>query len=114
MIRARIGAAAPGSVGIGAGGTYTSYSYDPISGLSNDPQLAPYLQSLTPAQVQSALDGGSSVTSDLRSLLIDEATGTGAAWQGPQPPATLASLSSVPMWAWILGGGVVALLVIKR
>lgn len=102
--------ASPGSVGMNAGGSATSYSYD-ATGLSNDPQLAPYLQNLTPAQVQSALDGGDSVTGDLTSLLTQDQTGTGA---GSLPDAGGVTGSSIPMWAWLAGGGILAFAVLKR
>ena len=106
--------AAPGSVGIGAGGNYGAYSFDPVTGLSNDPQLAPYLQDLTPAQVQSALDGGDTVNHDLSSLLIDEATGTGAGYVPSGSAQTGSGSSDVPMWAWITGGGLLAFAILKR
>lgn len=109
----RLGAAA-GSVGIGAGGSYTSYSFDPSTGLSNDPSLASYLQNLTPAQLQSALNGGNTVTEDLQSLFIDDLTGTGAGNLPPGAPPSNPSLSGIPTWAYFAAGGALLLLLVRR
>lgn len=106
--------ASPSSVAfIGSGGSYTSYSFDPTTGLSNDPGLPSYLQDLTPAQLQSALSGGGTVTSDLSSLLIDDQTGTGAGYI-PSGAALTTAASSIPTWAWIAGGGLLAVVILKR
>jgi hypothetical protein len=109
----RMGASPATVAYIGSGGSYTSYSFDPTTGLSNDPSLPSYLQDLTPAQLQSALNGGDTVTSDLSSLLIDDTTGTGAGYL-PSGAALTTAASSVPMWAWIAGGGILAFAVLKR
>jgi hypothetical protein len=100
-------------VGIGAGGSYSSYSFNPSTGLSNDPALAPYLQDLTPAQLQTALDGGDTVTQDLSSQLIDDITGTGSFLTSSTAAAT-SSTAGIPLWVWIAGGGLVALVALKR
>lgn len=107
-----------GVVGMGAGGNAGSYRFDPATGLSNDPQLAYYLQDLTPAQLQTALDGGSP-NPDLISLLEQDLSGTGAGWlpcgTAATPacgPATPNGLASIPVWAWVLLGTAVVLLAI--
>jgi hypothetical protein len=112
-----------GVVTIGSGGSASSFSFDPATGLSNDPNLAYDLQGLTPAQLQTALTNPSGVTTDLQSLLYQSATGTGA---GTLPCGSAGSsdpnctgglptgLSSVPVLVWVLGGLAVALLVLKR
>jgi hypothetical protein len=61
----------------GDGGTAGSYSFDPVTGLSNDPNLAYYMQDLTPAQLQTALNGDSP-TEVVSTLLYQDASGTGA------------------------------------
>lgn len=105
MIRNRMGL-----VTMGAGGNAGSYSFDPSTGLSNDPQLAYYLQNLTPAQLQTALNG-ESPGSDLSSLLYQDLTATGAGSlpcggaDNPTcgPPAST-PLSTILLWgAGILG-----------
>jgi hypothetical protein len=50
-----------------------------VMGLSNDSRLAYYLQNLTPAQLQTALDGGD-INQSLIELLHQDLTGTGAGW----------------------------------
>lgn len=105
--------ASPGTIGMGAGGSYTSYSFD-STGLSNDPMLAPYMQDLTPAQLQSALNGDDP-TPTLSALLIDEATGTGAGYlPSGAAQTTTNAFSDVPTWAWIAGGGILAFALLKR
>lgn len=107
-----MGVAAPGSVGEGAGGSYTTYSFD-STGLSSDPALAPYLQDLTPAQLQSALNGDNP-TQELSSLLIDDMTGTGAGYLPSGAAQGTGSANAIPMWAWIAGGGLLAVAILKR
>jgi hypothetical protein len=117
VIRARIGL-----VQQGAGGSAASYKFDPATGLSNDPALAYYLQDLTPAQLQTALNG-QSPTADL--MAVNNAIMTGAGL----PCGTTESgdadcnggaatgsgfLSSIPVWAWIGGAGLAVFLVMKR
>lgn len=104
---------APGSVGMGAGGSYTAYSFD-ATGLSNDPALASYMQDLTPAQLQSALNNADP-TPGLSALLIDEATGTGAGYlPSGAAQTTTSAFGSVPTWALVAGAGVLGLLLVRR
>ena len=116
-----------GLVQAGDGGTASAYQF--TNGLSNDPQLSYYLQDLTPAQLQVALNGGDP-TADLTSLLNQSQTGTGAGVlpcgdpNGPDPNCTGGAplsafglggiLPSVPAWVWIAGAGGLALLLVKR
>jgi hypothetical protein len=77
--------------------------------LSNDSRLAPYLQSLTSSQLQTALDG-QSPSADLISLLYQDVTGTGA---GSLPDGgSLNPAGAMPGWVWALGIGVVGLIAI--
>lgn len=100
----------------GDGGYASAYSFDPATGLSNDPQLAYYLQNLTPSQLQTALNGGDP-TADITNLLVQEATATGAGalpCGGPNNPscAPVATGTGIPSWVLWTGAGVGALLVI--
>lgn len=110
----------------GDGGSAAQYSFD-SDGLSNDPRLSFPLQSLTYAQLQTALDGGDPLPG-LMSSLQSEISGAGL------PCGTVASgdpnctggaplsafglggiLPSIPTWAWIAGIGTLgALLLIPR
>lgn len=102
-----------GLVSMGQGGSASSYTFD-ADGLSDDPQLAPYLQSLTPAQLQAALDGADP-SADLANLLTQDLTATGAgALPCGQPGNPCGPLSSsiIPTWAWYVGAGVGGLLVL--
>lgn len=114
-----------GLVQQGAGGNAYSYSYD-SDGLSNDPQLAYYLQGLTPAQLQTALNG-QDPTADLIAVNTALITGQGlpcgtSASGDPNctggAPLSAFSLSgilgSVPTWALIAGGGTLAALLLTR
>lgn len=115
-----------GLVQAGAGGSAGSYTFNPQTGLSNDPQLAYYLQDLTPPQLQNALNGNSP-NADLIHLLNDEQTGTGAGslpcgttesgdpnCNGGQPVgggilnSLLPSLASIPTWVWVASAGTIA------
>jgi hypothetical protein len=101
-----------GAVGIGTGGSALTYSFDPSSGLSNDPALPTYLQNLTPGQLQTALNG-QDPSGDLISLLQQEQTGTGAGYLpcgtaanptcGPANGGTLGLNLNIPgsMWVWV-------------
>ena len=108
-----------GLVQAGAGGSAASYSFDPATGLSNDPQLAYYLQDLTPAQLQTALDGGDP-SNQLQVLLTQESTATGAGALpcgtagNPTCGAAPTGLASIPAWAWLAGGAAVVALVATR
>lgn len=117
MIRNRMGV-----VTMGAGGNASSYKFDPSTGLSNDPQLAYYLQDLTPAQLQTALDGLSPST-DLNTVLYQDITGTGAGSLpcgspgGTDPTCSggkPTGLGTIPTWAWFAGAGLFALALLKR
>src|SRR5271154_4893933 len=109
-----------GVVTIGSGGSASSFQFDPVTGLSNDPNLAYDLQGLTPAQLQTALTNPSGATSDLLSLLRQPLAGTGAGTlpcgdpNGPDPNCTgNLPASTVPTWVWIALAGTAALLVFK-
>jgi hypothetical protein len=92
-----------GPVGIGSGGNAGDFTYS--SGLSNDPRLANYLQNLTPAQLQSALDNADPNPA-LIQLLRDEQQGTGAGWipDGSGTPTNnfwmWAALAAVALLIW--------------
>jgi hypothetical protein len=96
-----------GIVKAGDGGSAADYSFD-ADGLSNDPRLAYYLQSLTPAQLQVALDGGDPLPG-LADLLHQDITGTGAGslpcgQPGNPCGAIPGAFAGIPAWAWIAGG----------
>lgn len=110
-----------GSLGIvqaGGGGSASSYQFD-ADGLSQDPRLAYYLQSLTPAQLQIALDGGDPGPI-LQQTNTDLMTGEGLTCGtpgnptcGPAPGSSLFSgllngMTSVPTWVWLGGAAIVA------
>lgn len=102
---------------MGAGGSASSFQFD-ATGLSSDPRLAPYLQSLTPAQLQTALDGRDP-SGDLSQLIEQEQTGTGAGWLpcgGANDPTCSggAAASSVPLWVWLAGGGALAFALLRK
>lgn len=107
-----------GVVTQGQGGSAASYTF--VDGLSQDPSLAYYLQDLTPAQLQTALDGRSP-TGDIITLLQQEQTATGAGYlpcgtpENPNcgPVSGGFSFSSLPTWAW-LAGGAFAVLLLRR
>lgn len=107
-----------GVVLMGAGGNAADYTFDPASGLSNDPKLAYYLQDLTPAQLQTALTNPSGVTADLTSLLNQAMTGTGAgalpcgSANSNDPNCTGGVKSSMPSWLPLALGGVGVLLIV--
>ncbi len=102
----------------GGGGSASSYTFDPKTGLSSDPRLAYFLQNLTPAQLQGALDG-QDPTSTVRQQLIDEQQGTGDFWltcgqpgNPCGPPADSSAFSNpfssltIPSWVWFAGAAV--------
>ena len=102
-----------GIVQSGAGGNAGNYLFD-SDGLSNDPQLAPYLQGLTPAQLQTALSPDptgelqyqqtlSSFNAYINSGLNCDGTNCGA--NIPQNPL---GLPSIPTWVWWAGVGLTA------
>jgi hypothetical protein len=109
-----------GLVAYGGGGNASGYQFDPSTGLSNDPRLSSGLQDLTPAQLQTALSGGDPYQGAM-SLLQQDITGTGAGAlpcgdaNGPDPTCSGGNASAgVPVWLWIAGGGLVALLLLRR
>jgi hypothetical protein len=118
LIRTRTIRARLGIVAAGAGGYAATYTFD-SDGLSSDSRLAPALQSLTPAQLQNALDGGDPAA-DLLSLLRQDVTGTGA---GSLPCGTADNPTCgpppapIPTWVWYAGaavGGIVLLGAIRK
>lgn len=107
-----------------AGGNAGLFDFD-ADGLAADPRLAWYLQSLTRAQLQTALDCGDP-TPELIALLDEERTGTGrgslpcGSPDGADPNCTGDTgrtpggiLASLPTWAWVAGGGILATLLLR-
>ena len=112
----RMGAAL---VQAGDGGSAAQYTFD-SDGLSNDPRLSYPLQSLTYAQLQTALDGGDPLPG-LISLINQDITGTGAGslpCGGANNPTCGPPLSpnSIPSWVWYAGAalGAIALIGVIR
>lgn len=114
---------AAGLVQAGDGGNAGVYQFGQ-DGLSNDPRLAYYLQSLTPQQLQTALDGGDPLAGLIQAN-SDLMTGAGlpcgtAASGDPNctggAPLSAYSfggiLASVPTWAWLTGAGALGVLVL--
>lgn len=109
-----------GLVQMGQGGSALNYSFD-SDGLSNDPQLPIYMQSLTPSQLQTALNGGDPLPGLIQTtndLINGVGLPCGTAESG-DPNCTGgapggAGLSSVPMWAWLVGGGLVAFSLFRK
>lgn len=99
-----------GLVTAGSGGNAGDYAFD-ADGLSNDPRLAQSLESLTPAQLQSALDG-KDPSADLLDLLHQDITGTGAGSLpcGAQGSTCGPAAAPIPTWVWIAGAAAGALL----
>lgn len=111
-----------GLVQQGAGGSAGSYSFDPATGLSNDPALAYYLQDLTPAQLQTALNG-QSPNADLIAVNNAIMTGSGLPCgtaesgdpdcNGGAAPGGI--FANMPVWVWVAAAaGLTAVLVIRR
>jgi len=120
-----------GVVTSGSGGNAGDYQFD-ATGLSKDPRLAWYLQDLTPAQLQAALNG-EDPSDEVRALLEEERTGTGRGWLpcgtaanptcGPADTGilhslgldlpTLPTLPTIPTWVWLAGGGVIGLIALR-
>ncbi len=91
------------------------YSIDPATGLTKDYRLPSYLQDLTLPQLNTYITGGD-VTADLRELLIQDQTATGAGWlpcgNGSNDPCDASSSSKVMNWLVPIGlvlGGLVLL-----
>lgn len=114
-----------GLVTAGAGGNAGDYSFD-SDGLSNDPRLAYYLQSLTPSQLQAALDGQAPTAADILGPSYSLTTceqNYDPTICGPGGPTTtnplamslgfnLPSLSSLPTWAKVAGAAGAVVLVL--
>jgi hypothetical protein len=103
-----------GLVQMGQGGSALDYTFD-ADGLSNDSRLPTYMQSLTPAQLQVALNPDPSGDLTLQESISSHdayiASGvncddTGCGNNLPTP--------SVPLWVWIAGGGLVAITLFRR
>jgi hypothetical protein len=87
-----------------------SYTFDPSTGLSNDPSLPGYMQDLTPSQLQMALND-EDPSASLLSLINQGITGTGAGSLpcgtpdnptcGPAPSTGFGGFGSFPAWVWI-------------
>jgi hypothetical protein len=109
MIRTR---ARIGIVQSGQGGNASDYSFDPSTGLSNDPQLAYYLQDLTPQQLQVALtpdptgDMQYQTTLASHNAYVTSGLDCDGTTCGANIPANTFSLPSVPTWVWIAGAAV--------
>jgi hypothetical protein len=116
----------------GSGGSASQFTFD-SNGLSNDPTLSYDLQGLTYNQLQTALTpsgtpgvSGGDVTGDLIALTNSLTTGVGLPCgtaasgdpncTGGMPQSTFAglsgALSSVPVWAWLAGGGALLLVLV--
>jgi hypothetical protein len=110
-----------GVVNAGDGGNAGNFVF--TDGLSNDPQLAPYLQDLTPAQLQVALNGGSPSIQDMIGtplVLASCTTDYEPVICGPPTANPLSSLipslglPNIPGWVWLTGGGLLLLTVLKK
>jgi hypothetical protein len=112
MIRNRLGV-----ITAGAGGNAGSYAFDPSTGLSSDPKLAYYLQDLTPAQLQTALDG-QSPSADLVSLFNQAITGTGAgalpcgSADSSDPTCTGGGMPTTNTNTWLIAGAAALILLL--
>lgn len=123
VIRTRLGFILAPPIQAGAGGSAADYNFNPpigapatpikdffinpqeptppdVAGLSNDSRLAYYLQNLTPAQLQTALDGGDP-SGALATLLYQDQTATGAGYLPNAAVPTSNPLASIPLWVWI-------------
>lgn len=112
-----------GLVQMGQGGSAFNYTFD-ASGLSNDPQLPLYMQSLTPAQLQTALNGGDPLPGliDVTNQLVSgsglpcgtTASGDPTCAGGAGSGFNLPNLSGIPFWVWLAGGGVLAFSLLRK
>lgn len=102
-----------GLVTLGQGGSASMYTFD-ADGLSNDPRLPFYMQSLTPAQLQTALnpDPTGELTYQQTLAANDEYVASGLNCDGTDCGATLPA--SIPTWLWVLGGGVLAFTLLRK
>jgi hypothetical protein len=97
---------------LGSGGSALNYTFDPSTGLSNDPALPVYLQNLTPGQLQTALSpdpSGSNTLASSQAMITALQTGAGLPCGTPANPTCgpAPSQSPIPSWIWI--GGVALL-----
>lgn len=99
---------------LGQGGSALDYNFD-ADGLSDDPRLPVYLQSLTPGQLQTALnpDPTGELTFQQFTASHDAYIAAGTNCDGTDCGANLPT-SSIPTWAWIAGGAALLLLLLKR
>jgi hypothetical protein len=119
-----------GLVQVGDGGSASDYTFDPLTGLSNDPQLSYPLQNLTPAQLQTGLTNPGGVTQDLiaaNNALIsgsglpcgttasgDPTCGAAGATAAEPLNQLKNSFGSIPAWAWLAGGAGALVLVLRK
>ncbi len=107
----------------GSGGSAGVYTF--TNGLSDDPRLAPYLQYLTPSQLQDALndkapsgdDMGLNDYGHMASCSNPDEYDPAICGQSFDPFAGLgaaALFQKVPTWGWIAGGTVAAILLLRR
>jgi hypothetical protein len=114
----RSGHARMGLVAIGQGGSALDYNFD-ANGLSDDPRLPVYLQSLTPGQLQTALTpdptGEATLQQSVDSLnaYISSGLNCDGTTCGANIPAGF-SLSSIPVWLWVAGAGLAAFTVLRK
>lgn len=112
-----------GLVQLGQGGSALNYTFD-ADGLSNDPRLPTYLQSLTPGQLQTALnpDPTGELTYQQTLAANDQYIASGLNCDGTDCGTTIPSgglnlnnlFPSVPTWAWLVGGGLLAFTILKK
>jgi len=114
MIRGRMGL-----VQIGQGGSAFDYNFDQ-DGLSSDPRLPLYMQSLTPGQLQTALNPDPTGQATYQQTLdtLNASITSGLTCDGTQCGATIPqsffSFSAIPSWVWIAGAGVAAFAVLRK
>jgi hypothetical protein len=107
-----------GLVTAGSGGSAYNYSFD-ADGLSNDPQLAYNLQSLTPQQLQTALnpDPTGELTYQQTLAVNNQYISSGLNCDGTDCGTTIPNPSlfpSIPTWLWLVGGGVIAFSLLRK
>lgn len=108
-----------GLVSLGQGGSALDYTFD-SDGLSNDPRLPTYLQSLTPGQLQTALnpDPTGQMTYQQTLAANDQYVASGLNCDGTDCGTTIPTglnlFPSIPTWAWIAGGAVLAFSLLRK
>lgn len=108
-----------GLVALGQGGSALDYTFD-ADGLSNDARLPVYLQSLTPGQLQTALNPDPTGNLAYQQTLAanDQYISSGLNCDGTDCgttiPNPLSLFPSIPTWAWIVGGGVLAFSLLRK